>query len=77
MRKFALFSCGTDKGKPFLNYEVLWTPILKGRLKSHAWLNDTDWESFVDNAEVGEVFNGHGTIIVVRLKETAEDWSGV
>jgi hypothetical protein len=73
-KKFALFSCGGRQGVPYLNYEILWTPMLTGRLASHAWLDDTQWRQFVEQAEIGDVFNGKGVIVVVRLKATAEDY---
>ncbi len=76
VKKFALFSCGSRQGVPYLNYEILWTQKLIGRLSSHAWLNDTDWRQFVENAEVGDVFDGKGLIIVVRLKINPEDLDG-
>ncbi|HWG47696.1 MAG TPA: hypothetical protein VN688_33335 [Gemmataceae bacterium] len=75
MKKFGLFSAGSTKGQPFLNYEVLWTPIIKGRLKSHSWLDNTGWEEFLDKAEVGEVYNGKDIIIVVRLLEEEADFT--
>jgi hypothetical protein len=73
-KKFALFSCGDRKGVSYLNFEILWTPMLTGRLSSHAWLDDTQWRRFVEQAEVGDVFDGNGVIVVVRLRETAEDY---
>jgi hypothetical protein len=73
MRKFGLFSCGSRQGKPYLNYEILWTPVLRARLQSHAWLADLDWQRFIDTAVDGEVFDGKGTIIVVKLHETEDD----
>ena len=73
-KKFALFSCGDRKGVPYLNFEILWTPMLTGRLSSHTWLEDTQWRQFVKQAEVGDVFDGKGVIVVVRLKETAKDY---
>jgi hypothetical protein len=72
-KKFALFSCGDRKGAPYLNFEVLWTPMLMHRLSSHTWLDDTQWRQFVEQAEVGDVFDGKGILVVVRLKETAKD----
>jgi hypothetical protein len=73
MRKFGLFSCGSRRGVPYLNYEILWTPVLRARLESHAWLADLDWPHFIDNAVDGEVFDGKGIIIVVKLHETEDD----
>jgi hypothetical protein len=73
MRKFGLFSCGTRKGTPYLNYEILWTPVLRARLESHAWLADLDWSHFIDTAVDGEVFDGKGIIVVVKLHETEDD----
>jgi hypothetical protein len=75
MKKFALFSVGTTNRQPFLNYEELWTPIIKGRLESHSWLDNTGWQEFLDKAQVGEVFNGKGIIIVVRLLEKEADFT--
>ena len=31
-----------------MNYEVLWTPVVRARLQSHAWLSDLDWAHFDD-----------------------------
>ncbi|MGH7170206.1 MAG: hypothetical protein ACRELF_09055 [Gemmataceae bacterium] len=73
-KKFGLFSCGEQEGVPFLNFEILWTPLLAGRLSSHAWLDDKNWKHFIETAEVGEVFDGKGVLIVVRLKEAASDY---
>ena len=73
-KKYALFSCGDRKGVPYLNFEILWTPVLKARLSSHAWLDDTQWRQFVEQAEVGDVFDGKSIIVVVRLKESAKDY---
>jgi len=73
MRKFGLFSCGSRKGTPYLNYEVLWTPVVRARLESHAWLADLDWPHFIEHAEDGDVFDGKGVIIIVKLRETEDD----
>jgi hypothetical protein len=73
-KKFALFSCGDRKGVPFLNLEILWTPMVAARLSSHSWLDDTNWKQLIETAEVGEVFDGKGVIFVVRIKESADDY---
>ncbi len=73
-KKFGLFSCGTKREVPYLNFEILWTPVLRARLISHSWLDDTDWQGFIDRAEVGDVFDGKGTIIIVRLRELPSDY---
>jgi hypothetical protein len=73
-RKFGLFSCGISPKGPNLNFEVLWTPVLKARLESHSWLDDSGWQTFIETAEIGDVFNGFGTIIVVRLRELQDDY---
>jgi hypothetical protein len=75
-KKFALFSCRDRKGVPYLNFEIPWTPMLTGRLSAHAWLDDTQWRQFVEQAEVGDVFDGKGILVMVRLKETAVDYEG-
>jgi hypothetical protein len=76
-KKFGLFSCASRPEGPFLNFEILWTPRIKARLQSHAWLDGTGWEDFVNNAQIGDVFNGKGIILLVRLRETAEDFDDV
>ncbi len=76
MRKFGLFSCGGRGDTTFLNHEVLWTPRLRARLESHAWLADTGWQRFVDTAQDGDVFDGKGVIVVVKLRERPEDLAG-
>ena len=43
------------------------------RVESHAWLADLDWSHFIDTAVDGEVFDGKGIIIVVKLHETEDD----
>jgi hypothetical protein len=65
MRKSGLFSCGS-RGVPYLNYEILWTPVLRARLESHAWLADL-------TAVDGQVFDGKGIIVIVKLHETEDD----
>jgi hypothetical protein len=73
VNKLGLFSCGSRRGKPYLNYEILWTPVLKARLGSHTWLADVDWPTFIETAEVGDVLDCKGIIVVVRLKEVPGD----
>jgi hypothetical protein len=73
-KKFGLFSCGTNRGVPFLNFEILWDPVLRARLASHSWLDDTDWKGFIETAQIGDVFDGKGIIIIVRLREQPTDF---
>lgn len=73
-KKFGLFSAGRRAESPYLHFEVLWTPFMIARFESHAWLKETNWREFVHSAEVGDVFDGHGTMVVVRLRELPADY---
>jgi hypothetical protein len=66
---------GGEVGNAGCGDSVRWTPVIKGRLKSHSWLDNTGWEEFLDKAQVGEIYNGKGVLIVVRLLETKEDFT--
>ena len=69
MKRFLLSAVGTAAGCQYLRTEETWTPRLRAYLASCAWLNDSGWDEFVDNAVVGQAFVVPKMFAIVRLAD--------